>query len=450
MTMNKISELAAPMAEKFGISQRDAESFVSAFTEIANNALRYDKQLKIKGLGTFKVQNVNSRESVDVNTGQRIIINGRDKIAFTPEATLRERVNSPFSQFETFVINDDVDFSEIDKKYNLTVETDSDDTDMLPAENEQTLTEDMKPTDNKDMKLEEEALPTDESMSSLLSTAQSSPLSLEDEQEEPAVVAEKSVEREPAEEVKVSVADNDEGAIDIDLIEKMETGNAAENNEVKPDISSQLADKWSFDRLLAENSTLIDKIKQLEKDIKRHRIISGILTALLFLLLLGGVLIINKLDRQNAIKDTKIGYLEHQLDMQSKAEEPKEEQATKPEADSQETAVATDDNEKVTNQEPVEEKKAEEPVAKPAEPAAKPQATNNYDADPRVRLGAYRIVGTAETVTVKEGQTLKSISKAHLGPDMECYVEALNGKKEVKPGDKLQIPKLELKKKSKN
>ena len=115
--MIRNAELARAISEKFGLSAKEAENFVSTMIEIVNDALRYERQVKIKGLGTFKVLGVESRESVDVNTGRRITIGERDKISFTPDVTLRDRVNSPFAQFETFVINDDVDFSEIDARY---------------------------------------------------------------------------------------------------------------------------------------------------------------------------------------------------------------------------------------------------------------------------------------------------------------------------------------------
>ena len=87
-----------------------------------------------------------------------------------------------------------------------------------------------------------------------------------------------------------------------------------------------------------------------------------------------------------------------------------------------------------------------EVVAAPAK-ASKPVANNSeYNKDPRVRTGAYIITGIASTVTVRQGQTIESISKSHLGPGMECYVEAVNGgKKTVSAGDKVNIPALKLK-----
>ena len=115
--MSKFSDLAAPLAEKFKMTQKDADQFLSAMTDVLNDGLRNDKLVKIKGLGTFKVASVSARKSVNVNTGEPIVIEGREKISFTPDASLKERVNSPFAQFETTVVNEGVDFSEIDKKF---------------------------------------------------------------------------------------------------------------------------------------------------------------------------------------------------------------------------------------------------------------------------------------------------------------------------------------------
>ena len=92
-----------------------------------------------------------------------------------------------------------------------------------------------------------------------------------------------------------------------------------------------------------------------------------------------------------------------------------------------------------------EAKKKEEARKQTEKHAA--QASSKYDQDARVRTGAYRIIGVSEVVTAREGQTIKSLSQKYLGPGMECYVEALNGNSLLKPGQKVKIPKLELKKK---
>ena len=119
MSKSNISRLAKSISSKHGLTQAEAERFISKMFEVADEGLHEDKLLKIKWLGTFKVTPVKDRESVDVNTGERIVIEGRDKISFTPDNILKEIVNKPFAQFETVVVNDGVDFSDIDEKFSL-------------------------------------------------------------------------------------------------------------------------------------------------------------------------------------------------------------------------------------------------------------------------------------------------------------------------------------------
>ena len=115
--MAKVNDFVRELSEKYGLSLGDASDFVSAMFDVVKEELDgADSSVKIKGFGTFKVSAVGARASVDVNTGERIIIDGRNKISFTPEVLLRDRVNRPFVQFETVVLNDGVDFSEIDEE----------------------------------------------------------------------------------------------------------------------------------------------------------------------------------------------------------------------------------------------------------------------------------------------------------------------------------------------
>ena len=117
MSKNSLNVLGKKLAEKTGLSQQEAELFIKKMFDVVNEGLQDDKQVKVKWLGTFKVTSVKDRESVDVNTGERIVIDGRDKISFTPDNILKEIVNKPFAQFETVVVNDGVEFDEIDKKF---------------------------------------------------------------------------------------------------------------------------------------------------------------------------------------------------------------------------------------------------------------------------------------------------------------------------------------------
>ena len=112
--MGKIfmAELADMLAQKAGISKREAQQFLTDFVETIQDGVNNDKLVKIKGLGTFKVIDVDARESVNVNTGERVTIDSHQKLTFTPDAAMKELVNKPFSQFETVVLNDGVEFDD--------------------------------------------------------------------------------------------------------------------------------------------------------------------------------------------------------------------------------------------------------------------------------------------------------------------------------------------------
>ena len=395
--MSSLKELSRSLS-RYGLKVSDAEEFASILVDVLNEGLRTDKQVKIKGLGTFKVTSVSARESVNVNTGERIVLDGHDKISFTPDATMRDIVNAPFAQFETFVINDDVDFSEIDARY-------------ASGENISVMPKD-----------DEEDKPSDV-VAAFVAPA---PVAIEEEkpQEEPTIPNNKPEE--------------------IMYDEEFLRNNASQLN--------------------VQLNKLND---QLEANIERNNTVIKFLTALVVLLLLALGAGIYYFTHQLALRDNYIHQLEtiavgdssvvaSQENTQTAlpdttakvAPQEKEPAAEKPaETQPKETAPAVAPA-PAASAKAETPKPAEKPVEKKAEKPAE-KVMSQYDSDPRIRLGAYDIVGTETTVTVQQGQTLQSISKAHLGPGMECYVEALNGVKTVKTGDKVKIPKLKLKKKKK-
>lgn len=111
-----IQEIATKLTDQNGLSKKEATLFVNMMFETIREALEQDKVVKVKGLGTFKIIDVDPRESVNVNTGERVLIEGHNKITFTPDALIKELVNKPFSQFETIVLNDGVDFKDVSKE----------------------------------------------------------------------------------------------------------------------------------------------------------------------------------------------------------------------------------------------------------------------------------------------------------------------------------------------
>jgi len=456
--MTRNTELARAISEKFGLSAKESESFVSTMIDIMNDALRYERQVKIKGLGTFKLLGVESRESVDVNTGKRITIGERDKITFTPDVVLRDRVNSPFSQFETFVINDDVDFSEIDNRYS----------------GDGMEEKDNAVGDNESEDVQQETMDTPAVEPVVVDTVPTMAASVESEHLFAVDVDDLEQTSSSSETVEVQpVVSPIVGEHDVESEELKDEGETAEEkqneeNNLNNDI---MYDEEFLRKNASQLNTQLDKLNdQLTANIERNNMVIKLLSAFVVLLLLALGAGIYYFTHQLALRDNYI----HQLETIAVGDSTVtvEEKALTTESDS--TAKAVDDNKAQPSAAPAKDaesqpkapvKEAEaQPKAsasttettpapataeKPVAPKEEPKVMSQYDSDPRIRLGAYDIVGVATTVTVQQGQTLQSISKAHLGPGMECYVEAINGVKEAKVGTKLKIPKLQLKKKKK-
>ena len=345
--MSKITDLASLLAEKHGISHKEAEMFVSLLFDIAKGALHAQKQVKIKGLGTFKLTSVSSRESIDVNTGQRILIEGRDKVSFTPDAAMKNLVNRPFAQFETVILKDDVDFTDIDKKY--------------------------------DEKVEEEALPTEESVQEE-AAVQEEPIAEEPVVEEP--VVEEPVQEEPIVE-EPPVAPMQAAFVDV------------ENNTQEDNVINEESEDYEDEMERKRSEELAKKLS------RSNSIIIGLAVALV-LLLAYGLYSINSLNKKMDDRDSKINQLTEEVTKSKKNEQ-----------------VAKD---------------------------ALTKQIMLFNNDERVRRGNLKIVGIEKTVTAVAGQTLKSISRDNLGPNMEMYLEAVNpGVRMVLIGQEIQIPKLEPK-----
>ena len=561
--MIRLSRLAASLARKHGISQRAAERFLATMAEVMNDGLHYDKTLKVKGLGSFKVTSVNARESVNVNTGERILIDGREKITFTPEQSMRDFVNKPFAQFETVVVNDGVDFDAIDKKYALTEEIANEEEDTTETtgdpiielvEDEEVVTpegnfeeetveepiveETADPATEQETEVPEPAIVAladmgSEVQSEETSAAEEAIVILEPEEEEIAE-PEEVVESEPEEVVETEPESESEPEVEEtepaeELAETMEeplvaetTADEVAEEESEPQVEEPFnttSDDMNINN--EDQETKLDeygypiendlKIKELSTRLdKTDKWMKGLLATVLCMLVLAvcGAYFLSKQlkDRDRRIESLVAQIQEDQLnanvhktgvapapgrpqkedpsvekrkemDQQMKEHERRvnelreqqkladEERAEAVRKAEQARKVEEARQEQIRQKEILAAKKAEQArqdeIKKKAEEARKAQAAkaaaakqaapaaaqSKYNQDPRVRLGAYVITGVSETVTVRQGQTLASISKAYLGPGMECYVEAVNGGiKEVKAGQKLKIPALKLKK----
>lgn len=472
MSKSNISRLAKSISSKRGLTQAEAERFVSKMFEVANEGLHEDKLLKIRWLGTFKVAPVKDRESVDVNTGERIVIEGRDKISFTPDNILKEIVNKPFAQFETVVVNDGVDFSDIDEKFSLQA---------VPAE---PIAAEM-PSTIGEQKTAEASIgqPESKSFDESKNTDEQKVADQPTAEVYPSAEAQPMVGEHPmAEELQIQpLVENTTGVqeslVNEDILTK-------ESSLVKNASDNEVG--TSNEAVASNNAAMSDGVVPSEEpaaevgeEVHFHYLmIPKYLVAiicLVFVILLGGMgwfaFNFGKMQAQRdklamqlqtikkptpvATKDSTETSAEDSaaLALKKKAQEDSirmaetskaVEMAEKTEQGRVEGQALTNTSSSQIGTSSKEKGSSQAKGTAPSDPRS-----SAYDADPRVRTGAYRIVGVAQTVTVKEGQTLASLSSLYLGPGMECYVEAVNGKSEVKVGQKVKIPKLELKRKKK-
>lgn len=421
--MAKVNDFARELSEKYGLSLGDASDFVSAMFDVVKEELDgADSSVKIKGFGTFKVSAVGARASVDVNTGERIIIDGRNKISFTPEVLLRDRVNRPFVQFETVVLNDGVDFSEIDEEseeeLDSVTETEPQEVQLSPTAPTSQSTD--QSTDQPTFSEQPQGV----QLSSTAPTGQSTGQSANPQS--PSETASKAVNTEEHR----------------DMARRLMTP----KTETIEEDSEELDDKTTATAPEADDEGIvIGGCRQ------RSPRIMYVLTIASFIILvslgIGMYFLYQRIEEKNHVIDR----LESRLYAQQEAAERADAQ---PAVAVKDTIVSNDSlhaaelcaAEKAKKDSIAASKSAVEAKASQSSAAPSTATTpSDYNYDTRVRTGAYIIVGVAKTVTVQPGQTLASISKAYLGEGMECYVEVLNNRHSVKAGEKLKIPQLKLK-----
>lgn len=496
--MNRIgiTELARMLSSKHNMSQADAENFVRLMFAVVGDGLEQEKLVKIKSFGTFKMGSVKDRESVDVNTGERIVIEGRNKINFTPDNALRDFVNRPFAQFETVMINDGVDFEAVDRKY----ESIGDDAPPSSDTPEQAgPMEDQAQKAEKPTKAGVEEAPIQVVEEAPIQVVEEAPAPIVEEalspvtEEEPAPI----VEEGPAPVVEAQPAVAAEAPVEQEP--RPLSSAFAPVSSVSPLVSSEPPSAPSApsvssaaagfsDSRVSRNAVSAPPPPSSEppsrptpaapapdsRRISVSRPVVYLFSLLLFALVGGACWLAYSYGKLAAERDhlhQRLSELSHPQAPSARRQSPAapasaaspsaapvdSTAAMKARADSARlarqaaivaaTATAGEETRRHTR-EANRQQAAPAPKAKAQQPAPRPQsASGRYDADPRVRTGAYRIVGTAQTVTAKRGQTMAKISRAYLGPGMECYVEALNGTSEVKEGQRVKIPKLELKRK---
>ncbi len=537
MSKSSLSVLAKAVASKRGLTQAEAERFIATMFEVAGDGIQEDKLLKMKWLGTFKITSVKDRESVDVNTGERILIEGRDKISFTPDNILKEIINKPFAQFETVVVNDGIDFSDIDEKFanmereeeelQLQKEQECHDEEVVQEEQnaeqpqkEELSQEEEQPREeehsqevelNEDLSQEakksQESLldaelqsqeggqkdelsqeantPISEETVALSSELKNAEISEDDisETSEDNIsqtsddTISKTEENGIPEEVGMLISHLKENKSEAEEIERVEEAKVKEEAEV-PKAAEAHVEKTPAEAKVVVSQSNVENKKQPEYDEtldedeayasdQHHLVIPKYVVALVsvvFVALLGGLCWF-------AFIYGKMQARQEQMEMQLKAIKPQPQPKPKPTVvapvDTAKSVASSDDktdaenvlangaqanNEQTDHAQLAMKKKAKQDSIRMAQAnnAVKmAEKASVYLNDPHIRTGAYRIVGVEKTVTAKSGQTLAGLSKLYLGPGMECYMQAINGCSEIKPGQKVKIPKLELKRKGK-
>lgn len=445
MSKFSLNTLGKLLADKSGLSQVEAELFIRKMFDVCNQGLDADKQVKIKWLGTFKVQATKDRESINVNTGERFTIEGRDKLTFTPDNILKEIVNKPFAQFETVVVNDGVDFDEIDEKFG------EEQTEDAPEQVIDFLDEEKTATPNPEVVVieSEKEKEKEDELAKQIAIEQAKLERLKQAQLEQERIQKEKQEQERLEQERLEQEK-------LELAQQQQALKAV----VKPAVPA------------SDESEEEEKEEEEESSNSHHIVIPRYLVVavcLIVVALIGGMgwfafnygqmtaqrdhlaMQLNQYHQAPAKKvpaKPAAAPLSQEQKLRQKAMEDSIRMAKTAEA----VKLAENSDEESANAEKAKQAEAKtkaEAKDKAEEKAASKIASSQYDKDARVRTGAYRIIGVAQTVTVGAGQTLEQISTRYLGSGMECYVEALNGTSTVKAGQKIKIPKLELKKKKK-
>lgn len=482
MSKFTLSTLAAKLAEKSGLSQTEAELFIRKMFDVLNQGLEADKQVKMRWLGTFKVTTVKDRESVDVNTGERIVIEGRDKISYTPDNILKEIVNKPFAQFETVVVNDGVDFDDIDKKF----ETSTEEPEEVPSEVQSEIEVPKEEIVIAEVKAPEKDDPIAPELPKPVASVEPTPPVEEPHSTAPDVIdfLDTPLSVEASSDVVVIGEEKEEKVQpEVELKEEPQAGPIVESKaEPKVEQPAESSVETSAEPTSKPEEVVEQQPEVEEEETPRH---SGfvlpkyvvVAAVVIFLVLAGGIgwFTFNyaKMAEQNNYMMQQLAQLKENDAQRKAAAEHKQmldaQEARLREKAKQDSIRMASASEAIKMAENADETEKVDPEIENAKDKAKQNAkakekgsassktessksasqasSSKYDKDARVRTGAYRIVGVAQVVKVSGRQSLQSISNRYLGPGMECYVEALNGTTSVKTGQSIKIPKLELKKK---
>ena len=449
MAKSAIQLITSALAKQHNLSADDAAAFVDAFFDIISSELKNGNQVKIKGLGTFKVQAVKPRESVNVNTGERVLIEGHDKISFTPDTVMKELVNKPFSQFETVVINDGVNTEELER---IPAEDSSDEVkselvddattkntseEKLLVEEERTEVEDTKDETNNissvkggaeieaEDNLNEKNLPIDvieeptTEENEAIFDSEEKPSNLEEKKEEKQEVA-KEVDSKVDSIVESKVdaivePKVEEETIEVEVKSVQSVPNTSEEREESSNENN--IDKKELPN--SSESTNISEDEDTDVESSENGILKKVALVAFIVIICLGIFLWARMSSTNSKKKTK---------------EVAEQVNTSEDHSSLGTQTVSADTTSVTKVHKTPEKKE----------TAKVDSFMPLNSDPRIRYGAYNIIGIDRIVVLKKGETMEKYSRKTLGADMVGYFQVLNGRKTMQAGDTMKVPKVEL------
>ena len=467
MAKTALQLIADTVAKKHKITVKEAEKFVSAMFDVMNEGLKTDKLVKVKGLGTFKVQAVKPRESVNVNTGERVLIEGHDKVSFTPDATMKELVNKPFAQFETVVLNDGVDFTDIDSKYENEATLENADETTVSANNaaipdtkvvslnEEETTDNTNETANgaqettieqytstekdsaetgsepeKDHEIvvakQEVAIETEaEPIKNTSETTEEEPIPLVETQpeniaEEPTVTAEMPIATEQ------KLEDANQTQPENIAEEPIATPETPVATEQKLESANQTQPENIVKEPIATPETPVTTEQKQEETAEKPKKINWLMwSAIGFFVIAIMYFFGYKFGKDAALRDNAVAV----------SAQPK----SKPTAKAKQTKQHS--SAKVAQTTPKQIQPTPKQVQSPIDDTEKFKQLSN---DKRIRYGAYDIIGIEKVVVLKKGQTMQSYSRKALGPDMVAYFQVLNNATTMAAGDTMKVPKVEL------
>ena len=452
MDKTAIQLITSALAKQHNLSNADATAFIDAFFSIVSSELKNGNQVKVKGLGTFKVQSVKPRESVNVNTGERVLIEGHDKISFTPDAVMKELVNKPFSQFETVVINDGVDTEELERvpveessdevKSELVNEfspektSDQENTAVIKEEKTEVEVAKEEVIENSSAKasavdvddsLVEKSLPID-----VIEEPSSNEEGISETEEKTSVLEEYNKEAEKVivdteSKVELKVESENEIVTDVKADTKVEEDTI--EVDVKPvEAVSNVSEKHE-EPLREENiekielsktseSTRISEDEDNDVEGSENGLLKKVALIAFIIIICLGIFLWARMGNSNSRKNIK------EVAEQVNTSEDHTPLGTKTvSADTTATKVHKTPEKKET---------------------AKVDSFMALNSDPRIRYGAYNIIGIDRIVVLKKGETMEKYSRKTLGADMVGYFQVLNGRKTMQAGDTMKVPKVEL------